>query len=199
LCANPQATVVLDAFQVDNQAGTALGAALAAGCNPPPMVQPVSQHAPGVLETDAGRPSTGGGNTFVAGGGAYGQLGVSYLDNQGLTPVYLTTDGTTAQIIQRAPGVVLANTNVSDLNAHHDFFFIEIAVEPITGTACFIGAGILAPGTAAAGYFGASQLVPNHSGDTHAFYVVEWTDTNGDSIPNAGDAFDVKASGSSGR
>jgi hypothetical protein len=196
LCANPQATVVLDGFQADNQAGVAFGDALTAGCNPPTAVQRVSQQAAGVLamDADAGRPATGGGNTFIAGGGEYGQLGVRYLDDQALTPVYLATDGVTAQIIDRLTGAALANTSVSALDAHHDFFFIELVVEPKSGTACLIGAGILAPGTAAAGYYGATQLVPNHTGDSHSFYVVEWTDSNNDSVPNAGDAFDVKAS-----
>ena len=200
LCANPKATVDLGQFAPDNAAGVALGAALTTSCSPAVAVGQASQLS-GILEGDAGRPNIGGGDTLVVGGGGFGQLAVQYLDSSGLSPIFLKTDGVTAQYIVRATGApAFAAVMVSDLTAHHDYFFVELVVEPESGTLCFVGAGILAPGTAAAGYYGSTQLIPNRAADMHSWEAVEWTDapgsggTPGDGIPNAGDTFRVVAS-----
>jgi hypothetical protein len=195
MCDSRAITVALDPIPEDDQAGVALGTALSAACGPSVPMQQSSQQQPGILATDAGRPATGVGDMLVAGGGAYGQLAVGYMDNAGLTPVYLKTDGVTAMMIDRATGAQLVTAQVSNLGPHHDFFFLELAVEPQSGTLCFFGAGILAPGTLAAGYYGTTQLVPGRAGDAHSYYVVEWTDKNGDGAANAGDTFVVKGSG----
>jgi hypothetical protein len=208
LCANPKATVDLGQFPPDNAAGVALGAALATSCSPAVSIGQASQMS-GILG-DAGQPSTGVGDTLIVGGGSFGQIAVQYLDQAGLSPIYLKTDGTTAQYVLRATGapIFASPVMVSDLTAHHDYFFIELAVEPQSGTLCFVGAGILAPGTAAAGYYGSAQLIPNRAADMHSWEAVEWTDAPGDGgtageggvdlgdgIPNAGDTFRVVASG----
>jgi len=201
LCANASATVILDDYSTDVEAGLALGAALTTSCGPAVTVGQTGQLAPGTLDPDSGRPLVGVGNTLIAGGGSYGQLSVRYLDRAGLTPVYLQTDGTTAQYFDRATGSALVDTAVSALGTHHDFFFLELSVEPQSGSLCFVGAGILGYGTVAAGYYGATQVIPNHAGDPHSWYVVEWTDGGdgganaADGIPNAGDTFRVVAMG----
>jgi hypothetical protein len=62
-------------------------------------------------------------------------------------------------------------------------------VEPVSGTLCFFGYGMGGPGTLAAGYYFQSIVVPSLSTFTNVWYVYEWTDTNNDSVPNAGDTF----------
>ncbi len=195
MCDESKVTVTLDPFAVDNEAGAALGTALVATCGHGLVVQQQSQLQPGVLAMDAGRPATGVGDLLVAGGGYFGQLAVAYMDSAGLTPVYLKTDGVTARLFDRATGTELVSAQVSDLGPHHDFFFLELAVEPQSGTLCFFGGGILGPGTQAAGWYGVNQLLPGCAGDAHSWYVVEWTDTNGDGTAGPGDAFDVQATG----
>ncbi len=187
VCENARATVAFDPSQEDNGTGSAIGGALSADCTPAVSLVQTSQDSEGILDPGSGRPITGVGDTFVTGGGSYGQNGVDYMESA-LTPVYLRTDGTTAQIKTRA-GNAIVNTAVSALTAHHDFFYVQVSVEPQSGTLCFDGAGILAPGTVAAGYYAQSELIPNRAKYTSSSYVYEWVDTNNDSTPNAGDTF----------
>jgi Stigma-specific protein, Stig1 len=187
VCDNAKGTVAFDPYSEDNQAGSAMGAALSAGCMPPVSILQVSQSAQGVLEPGSGRPITGPGNTLITGGGAYGQKGEAYLETS-ISPVFLWTDGTTAKVWTRT-GTALFTTAVSGLTVHHDFFYVQVSVEPRSGTLCLDGAGILGPGTSAAGYYAAAELIPNRAKYTASWYVYEWTDTNNDSIPNSGDMF----------
>jgi hypothetical protein len=187
VCENARATVAFDPYQEDNGAGSAIGGTLRACCTPAVSLLQTSQHSEGILDPSSGRPITGVGDTFIAGGGSYGQNAVDYME-AALTPVYLWTDGTTAQIKTRA-GNAIVNTAVSALTAHHDFFYLQVSVEPQSGTLYLDGAGILAPGTVAAGYYAQTELIPNRAAYTSSSYVYEWIDTNNDSTPNAGDTF----------
>jgi hypothetical protein len=198
LCANASVTVVSDPYPPDDEAGASLGPSIAAACPDAGIaVSLVPQTQPGVLVPgDAGwRPNTGVGTTLVAGGGSFGQLSVAYMDQSALTPVYLTNDGTTSHIYQRATGLALVTADDGKLGAQHDFFILELAVEPESGTLCLFGEGIYGPGTVAAGYFGSQVLVPNYGRYPAPWYVYEWTDTNGDATPDSGDAFDLVAMG----
>jgi hypothetical protein len=202
LCANTFVTVVNDPYPTDIQAGASLGQAIAASCpDAGVVVSMVPQTQPGILEPvpgdDAGfrRPNTGVGTTLIAGGGSFGQLSVGYMDESALTPVYLRNNGTTSHIYQRSTGLALVTANDDTLGPQHDFFMLELAVEPLSGTLCLFGEGILGPGTVAAGYFGSQVLVPNHASYPAPWYVYEWTDTNGDMTPDNGDAFNLAAQG----
>jgi hypothetical protein len=197
LCDNPPITVVNDPFPTDNEAGAAIAYAVAAACPEAGVtVSIVPQTKPGVLVHlgDAGfQPNTGVGTTLVAGGGAYGQVSVAYMDQTAATPVYLTNDGTTSHIIERSTGVPIVTALDSTVNnVGHDFFFLELAVEPNSGTLCLFGMGIYGQGTIAAGFWGSQMF--NLADAGAAFYVVEWTDT-GDMIPNAADTFTLLYSG----
>jgi hypothetical protein len=84
---------------------------------------------------------------------------------------------------------------VSNLTQHHDYFYIELVVEPQSGTLCLGAVGILDPGTTAAGYWIANQVVPNRASYPDAWYVYEWTDTNNDGVADTGDTFALIAHG----
>ncbi len=198
VCANGAATVLTDPYPVDIEAGVQLAMALPSCTDGGVDVAVVPQTQQGVLVPvgDAGRPNTGVGNTLVAGGSWWGQMSVAYMDNTGLTPVYLTNDGTTAHIYQRSSGVALVTADESTLTAQHDFFILEVAVEPISGTLCLFGEGILSAGTAAAGYYGANVIVPGRSAYSSSFYVYEWTDTNNNMVPDQADTFTLIGQGS---
>jgi hypothetical protein len=193
LCDNPRATLVFDPYTVDNQATLAAGGALMATCM---LDGGVAQ----VTESDAGdgpswRPSTGVGDTYVAFGGSYGQHGVAYLDENGLTSLYLVGDGTTGWFNNRRNLTTVVTAAGSSLSAHHDYFFLQVTVEPTTGTLSLMGVGMLGPGTAAAGYYASAVVLPAYSSYPDSWYAYEWTDTNGDSIANAGDTFTLIAHG----
>ena len=109
----------------------------------------------------------------------------------------------TTQKVPDAKGAVSVNfytapvvtTLVSNLSIHHDYFFVQVTVEPTTGTLELMGVGILAPGTQAAGYLLSAVIVPSYATYTDAWYVYEWTDTNSDSMAGAGDTFTLVAHG----
>ena len=199
-CANGAVTVVTDPFAVDTAAGMALGTALQSCSDAGATLTVAAQTQAGVLEQDAGeagawRPILGVGNTLVAAGGSYGQLAVGYLDSNGLTRAYVKTDGVTVWVYQRSTNVALVTTSFSGLNAHHDFFLLELAVEPQSGTLSLIGQGFLAPGTSAAAYYGSQVVIPSRASYPDAYYAYEWTDTNMDGTPNAGDSYNQVAAG----
>jgi hypothetical protein len=199
LCDNKAVTVVSDPYATDTEAGASLGLAIAASCSDAGVaVLIVPQTQAGVLVQggDAGwRPNTGAGTTLVAGGGSFGQLSVEYMDKSALTPVFLTNNGTTSHFYQRATGLPLVTVNDDTLGPQHDFFILELAVEPRSGTLCLFGEGIYGAGTAAAGYFGSHVLLPNRASYAAPWYVYEWTDTNNDMTPDSGDSFNLVAQG----
>jgi hypothetical protein len=183
VCANARGTVALDPYSVDNEAGIVVGAALVANCIPAPTIVQASQFAPGITDpSDNNRPVTGPGNTFITGGGYYGQTGVAYMEKS-ITPLYLTTDGTTAQIKPRS-GTAIVNVNVSTLTSQHDYFYVQLSVEPKSGTLCFSSVGMGGPGTVAAGYYVSQAMIPNLSSYTSSWYVYQWQDANSDFAPS---------------
>jgi hypothetical protein len=195
VCGNPSATVVLDPYPPDNEGGAAIGAGLAANCTPPTTVVQVNADAGNALDPTTGRPITGVGNTSVTGGGAYGQPGISYLDTAGLSPLYLYVNGNEYDIVQRSTGNDIVPSTFTAITAQHDYFFVEMVVEPQSGTLSLAGVGMLSQGTLAAGYYIGSVIIPNRASYPNAWYVYQWDDTNQDSIPNAGDTYTQIASG----
>jgi hypothetical protein len=196
VCANPRATIAFDPYDVDNEAGAAMGTALATYCVPATSVVRVPQTTAGVLDpSGSGRPITGVGNTFVAGGGAFGQSGVDYIELQAhLSPIYLQNNGTNSRILTRA-GTEILNVLDTSLSEHLDYFYVQLTVEPQSGTLCLSGVGILGPGSQAAGYFAATELIPHHTSYPASWYLYKWMDTNGDSIANGGDSFTLVQAG----
>ncbi|HEX3770376.1 MAG TPA: hypothetical protein VHV30_05910 [Polyangiaceae bacterium] len=191
VCDNAKATIVLDQYPADHEGGAAIGAALMANCAPATMIATKEEDASGVTYPGDGRPITGVGNTFVAGGGGFGHIGIQYLDSVGVTPLYPQVTGDTYNVIQRSSGTPVISMAFSSLNAHHDYFYLELAVEPISGTLLFAGVGLLEYGTVAAGYYMTTEILPHRENYTKNWYLFEWNDTNNDSIPNAQDSFQL--------
>jgi Stigma-specific protein, Stig1 len=196
ICHNPKGTVVLDQIDVDDMAGSTVGTALSSQCMPAPKIVTLDQGAHGLVDPGTGRPTLGGGNTFVAGGGAFGQRAINYIElTAPVSPVYLHTDGTTAQIIDRATGTNVVDTKSANLTAHHDFFYVQLSVEPESGSLVFSIEGINGPGTQAAAYYVSAVVMPKLSTYTKTWYVFEWTDANNDSVANNGDTYTMVGSG----
>ena len=198
VCVNGAATVVNDPYTPDNDAGATMGYALQGCTDAGIALAIVPQTQPGVLipDGDAGwQPNTGVGNTLVAGGSWWGQLSVAYMDDHALTPVYFTNDGYTSKIFQRATGLTLVSTPDSMLTANHDYFILEMAVEPQSGTLCLFGQGIFDKGTTAAAYIAATQIIPDRANHPAPWYVYEWVDGDMDGVPNAADTYNLIASG----
>lgn len=195
ICANPKATWITDDYPPDNAASNDMGTGLAVGCAPPVTVLTTYEDGGTAQDPDSGRPLTGAGNTLVAGGGWFGHASVAYMDGQGLTPLILNTDGTNAWIRNRKTSANIVFTNNTIVTAQHDYFLLELSVEPASGTLCFFGYGMLSGGTTAAGYFFRNNVVANRATFTDAWYVYEWMTANDAGLPGAGDTFTLVAHG----
>jgi hypothetical protein len=193
VCGNPNATVIKDPYEADNKAAAAIGAALMMSCAPPTMVVVRDQGEPGVLSA-SGRPLASAGTSYLMGGGSFGQRGVDYLDKTDMTSVYLSFDGTTAQFHRRRPAEVVLSTPATALNDGHDYFYLQMFVEPLSGTLCINAIGMYAPGTLAGSYWLATEIIPKRDMYPDTWYVYEWTDS-GDKVANAADTFRLVAHG----
>ncbi|HXX66392.1 MAG TPA: hypothetical protein VEK07_04370, partial [Polyangiaceae bacterium] len=193
LCANASATVIQDQFVIDNEAGAEVAQALAT-CVPAVTYVTADQDAGDVLDPSSHRPLLGPGDTLIAGGGGFGQSSVAYLDSAGVSPAYIVENGTDLWIYDRSTGVAVVEDAVANLTAHHDYFLLVLAVEPISGTLCFTAAGTGAPGTVAAAYYFSTEVMPNLPTYTGSWYAYEWTDTNDNSVPDPGDTFTLEGS-----
>ncbi|MDP9000466.1 MAG: hypothetical protein M3O46_10190 [Myxococcota bacterium] len=194
ICANPKATWLIDDYGADNAASNDMGTGLAMGCTPPVTILTASEDGGTAQDPISARPITGAGDTLVAGGGWFGHASVVYMDGQGLTPLILSNDGTNAWILNRKTMMNIVFTNQTLVTAQHDYFLLELSVEPTSGSLCFFGYGMDAGGTGAAGYFFRNNVVPNRATFTDAWYVYEWT-TTGAGVPSASDTFTLLAHG----
>jgi hypothetical protein len=195
LCGNPRATLVLDPYAGDNDAGQQLASAMALGCMPMTSIRLIDQEA-GIAEDPAtGRPLTGPGDTLVAGGGLFGQRGVAYMEAKGLTPLAVGSSGADIQIRSTKTNAVLVSVPYAMVTARHDYVVLEVSVEPVSGTLCFFGFGLGLPGTAAAAYYYRNNVVPNRAMYPAAWYLYEWTDTDNSGTASAGDTFALIANG----
>jgi hypothetical protein len=193
VCGNPNGTVIKDMYDADNNAATAVGTALMMSCTPPTMVVTRDQGEPGVLSA-GGRPLAGSGTTYLIGGGNFGQRAVDYLDKTDMTPVFLTGDSTNIQLHNRGTGAVVLSAAISTLTDAHDYFYVQMFVEPLSGTLCVSAVGMYPQGTVAGGFWLSAEIIPKRAMYTDTWYAYEWTDS-GDKIPNAADTFRLVTSG----
>lgn len=192
LCANPTASVISDGLSGDDATGVSLGNAFRA-CTPAPTVRTVSQDAAGILDPTSGKPLLGPGDTFVAPGGPFGQKGIKYIE-KGISPVFFKDDGTNASWVNRATGATLVSwPDTTDM--HHDFFVVELSKDSTTGTLVFEMFASWGWGTVAGGWWVQNKVFTALSTFGKQWYVVEWTDKNADTLPDAGDDFAITASG----
>ena len=189
VCANARGTVVTDPFSADNAAGGVLGLALTYGCMPGVTVRTTAQDSGIAQDPATGRPLTGPGDTLVGGGGYFGQASVVYMEKNTLVPVVAGTDGTNAWIRNSRTNANVVFTPTTTLTIHHDYFVLEVGVEPVSGTFCLFGYGMLVPGTAAAAFYFQNDVIASRATFPDAWYVYEWTDTDNDGAPSAGDTF----------
>ncbi len=190
LCQNASASVILDSIAVDEEAGTTLGAAMKAGCSNL-QVSSIQQGAVGSMDPQSGRPLTGPGDTYVAAGGGYGQKAVAYMNGARNAPVYVIDDSVNISFVRASDNGTIIKTPLSSLTAHHDYFLIYAAAEPVSGTLVFAVYGLYGPGTTAGAWYFQTEISTKVSTYTKQYYVYEWLDTNNDGTPNTGDTFNL--------
>ena len=200
LCDNATATLFLDSFEADNEAANTIGASLATACG-------MTVEAPDAAPSDpvSGEPLTGIGNLCVVGGGSYGQPAILYLDNHSLTDVQLVGGVDDAGVFDLEftndsnPGgpVVVASAPYSATPTNTDYFLVELATDPVSGSLCLDVQGMSAQGTAAGAYYVANHLFGNGAflGNAQSWFVYYWASANGGGVLSDADTFTFVASG----
>jgi hypothetical protein len=188
LCSNGSATIVQDSITTDQDAGATLQAGLAAAC-PQAQIGTILQGANGSMDAQNGRPTLGPGNTYVASGGGFGQKAVWYMNGAKNAPVYAIDDSVQIAFVRTSDNGTILKTPLSALTAHHDYFLIYVAPEPVSGTLVFAVYGLYGSGTLAGAYYFKTTMAPSIASQSKQYYVFEWTDTNNDGIPGSGDTF----------
>ncbi len=194
MCGSDTLVVVHGQSQRDNVAGDQLGAALAQGCGKP--LKTVPQSDPSVIDQLSGQPITGPGTLLVFAGGSYFQRGMRYLETQSAsTQIVASQAGADYVLRERATGAVLVQASTTAFNGGHDFFVVEMVKEPLSSSLALTAWGVLAPGTSAAAWYVATHMISHHATLDKRWYVVEWTDGDGDGAPSEGDTYLPLASG----
>jgi hypothetical protein len=189
LCANGAATIVQDSLATDVDAGGTVQAGMVAAC-PQAQIGTIVQGASGSMDPQNGRPMLGPGNTYVASGGSFGQKAVWYMNGAKNAPVYTIDDSQKIAFVRSSDNGTIVQTPLSALTAHHDYFLIYVAPEPVSGTLVFAVYGLYGPGTAAGAFYFKNNMAGSLASQGKQYYVFEWTDsTANDGIPNAADTF----------
>lgn len=191
ICERSKVKVVTNGYAVDNQGGNAVGAALVANCGRPINLTTSSELDPAVLNQLNGAPLTDKDTLLVYSGGSFVHLGTrGAVEIFGHTKIYDTTEDGVNLLIRDRTGTTLFSFNATNIGPNHDYFIVEVAQTP-EKQVMFILFGMDAPGTRAAADWVIRNVIPNRATFNSAYYLVEWTDQNGDSQPNAADSFDI--------
>lgn len=195
ICTDPNETVLLDGQMIDDAAGHVFGDALKAACST--TVRYTSgQSIPGVVDPSSSRPITGPGDMAVTAGGPFFQTPAKYMETT-LSPAFTrdAQNGSHVQVVERKSQNVALDVAITVLTASHDYFLLQLAFEPQSGTLVFMGYGLYGAGTTAAGWYFQNTLLPNKATYTDRYYLYEWTDTDMDAKPSMGDTFTKIVSG----
>ena len=197
-CQNPNVWVIYDGVPIDDAAANVMASTITAFCPPSVTVQFGQQTNPALVSQTTGQPLTGSGSTLVLAGGPWPNKPVKWLEmTQKVTGVYFQQDGVNYYFRRRSDGSVVSQMTGATCSPHVDQFLVHLVTDPASGTLALIGYGACPSGygTQAAGYYYANVMLPNRQNYPTAWYVVSWSDTNNDSVPNGGDTFSVIASG----
>jgi hypothetical protein len=193
LCAFSRAVLVEDSAVEDTQVSQQVLSALQTACGAAMATRQVSQTTPGILATD-GRPLWDPAELGMLTGGPWIHDAVRYLDSnvanvyvQASTDDYVWGERTTSAIVFSMPR--------SESSTTHDIGIMQVIREPIGGTISLSVYGHQFQGTQAAAHYFINAIAPNLKSDRRRYYVVEWTDQDGDETPTSGDLFVLRVSG----
>jgi hypothetical protein len=210
LCDNPSATVFFDQYDTDNQSALMMANALQEACQVT-IISPMRNDAgavadPNVLDPVSGQAKTGIGNLCLIGGGAFGQRAVAYIDDNSLSDVVVGSGLTDAGVfavyftdrtVPSAPKNIAVEAPYSASNSTHDFFLLQLTVDPRNGSTCLGAIGLTGQGTLAAGYYAAKRLIENgaYATTSKSWLLYEWTDEDDGGTPDDNDTYTLVASG----
>lgn len=185
--------MVRNGIGADDQGGAVLSVAIDTIC-PAVSVTNTDQTNGAVLDQVNGAPLLGSKKTLIASGGPFWQRATNFLEVAvSATPVYFAQESGQVLLKRRSNNEVLVAATLEELSSHHDFFVIETAISPNNGTMALVSYGFDGAGTLAAAWYFANVVMPDYANDSRQAIVVEWTDTNNDSVANAADSFVIRS------
>jgi hypothetical protein len=95
--------------------------------------------------------------------------------------------------------VDVAAAPFSSTPTNTDYFLVQLAVDPASGSLCLDVIGMSGQGTAAGGYYVANEFLANNAyvSSTKSWYVYYWVAASdaGAGVPSSSDTFTLVASG----
>ena len=183
LCSFKKIALVLDGQSGNETPGRAIAEALHTQCVPAPALREVSQLVADVVNADSGRPVSGGDELLIAPGGYFYAHLTDYLSKQAVLPVYSVLNGENLEYRKSATDAVLVSSPRSAPNDNHDFFVIQFARDPSSGSLILNAQGFWQSGTVAAAFYIAQGLLPAVTTFDKAWYLFEWQDANANLAP----------------
>lgn len=194
VCGFENVTVILDGDAVDERVGAELAASIGSGCSTAPTVRSLDQNTPGLLDPTTHAPLLGPNDLGVFGGDVFYQLVMRYLVVS-LSPLITSEAGGRYTVVRRDTGATLVDVPLEEITATHDFGVIQIIHDPATDSTLVTANGHFFGGTLSASYFFTTVVAPTLTSQARGFYVIEWTNTDADPEPSAGDVITVIAQG----
>lgn len=197
-CDNTTVYVIHDGIGADNNAADVMASTITANCPSTVVVHTADQTDPTLVDQTTGQPLAGAGVTYVLGGGPFPNKPLKWLERTNdITKIYFDApDGINFYWRNRNDEAV-AMMPGNQCGPGRDQFITELVTDPISGTLSLIGYGACSGGhgTLAAAWYYANVLLPNRMDYPDSWYVFDWTDTDADGAPSAGDTFTVLAHG----
>lgn len=190
LCNANMATVIHDGDFTDDGIGDRLGVAVSAACGPGFSVRTVDQTDVGILSPIDSRPLLGPDDLALVGGYSLHANVMVYLEPR-FTPVTWSRTATDYVLRDRATNSLLRAEPLASIDAAHDIGIVQVTLEPLGGTIVLNVFGAQNRGALAAAYYFEQQIAPSLATDTRSYYVVRWTNADGNANPSAGDAYTV--------
>ncbi len=190
LCAFDAHVIIENGVAADDAVGAALSQTLLDACPGSPSRRVTDQSDASAVDPDTGRPLVPADELVVLGGGDGPHRVVRYLLGSDTPLVWSGVDPAT--ITERATGrtVVMGPTS-----SDHDYVFVQVVEEPVGGTVAVSAQGFRVNGTRAAALYFDQVFSSRLSSDPGTWFVVEWTDGDGDPMPSAGDDFALLETG----
>ena len=187
-------TVILDGDAMDAAAGATMAAAVGSGCDTTPTVTMVDQAEPGLLDPTTFAPLFGDTTLAVLGGDAIVQNLMGYLMTAS-APIRVDTSGGRYRVFLTSGGSALVDAAIADITASHDYGVVQVIRDAATNSTVIATHGYVFQGTLAGAYYFANHIAPNLVEESRSYFVIEWTDGNGDTTPNTGDTFTLLHNG----
>jgi hypothetical protein len=189
------ATALLDGAPADDRAARDVLRALSERCATPPATRVFPQGSADLIHPESGRVVVRGGELLVLAGGPYFNKTAGFLERERSVPVYNGGTHPAIQFIRSADDAVVASSTFPESTPSHDMIVIQVGRERATGTLALVLYGFHPNGTLAAAWHFVHVMAEDLASYTEAYYVYDWSDTNADQVPNAGDTWQLLGSG----